>query len=106
MPTSPSRPSRRTRGKRPSPLIPSPLIPPPLPLPQEGRGGSAVISTPVRELAALVRARKVSPVELTELYLDRVERLGPTYNAVVTVMRDHALSQARRAQADMSAAPP
>ena len=69
----------------------------------EGRGGCAVIFTPVRELAALVRAREVSPVELAELFLDRLERLGPKYNAVVTVMRDHALSQARRAEGEIAA---
>ena len=62
-----------------------------------------MIFTPVRELAALVHARKVSPVELAELFLDRLERLGPRYNAVVTVMRDHALSQARRAEGEIAA---
>jgi len=62
-----------------------------------------VIFTPVRELAALVRARKVSPVELAELFLGRLERLGPKYNAVVTVMREHGLSQARRAEGEIAA---
>jgi aspartyl-tRNA(Asn)/glutamyl-tRNA(Gln) amidotransferase subunit A len=50
-----------------------------------------------------VRARKVRAVELAELYLDRLARIGPRYNAVVTVMRDHALGQARRADAEIAA---
>ena len=58
---------------------------------------------PVRELGELVRNRKVRAVELAELYLDRLERIGPRYNAVVTVMRDHALAQARRADAEIAA---
>ena len=62
-----------------------------------------MIFKPVRELAALVRAREVSPVELAEHFLDRLERLGPRYNAVVTVMREHALIQARRAEGEIAA---
>jgi aspartyl-tRNA(Asn)/glutamyl-tRNA(Gln) amidotransferase subunit A len=62
-----------------------------------------VIFTPVRELAALVRARTISPVELAEQFLERLERLGSKYNAVVTVMREHALAQARRAEGEIAA---
>jgi len=62
-----------------------------------------VLFRPVRELSALVRARQVSPVELVELYLDRLERIGPRYNAVITVMRDHAMAQARRAEGEIAA---
>jgi len=62
-----------------------------------------VLFTPLRELGGLLRTRKLLPVELAELFLDRLERLGPRYNAVVTVMRDHALSQARRAEGDIAA---
>ena len=62
-----------------------------------------MIFKPVRELAALVRAREISPVELAEVFLERLERLGPTYNAVVTVMREHALAQARRAEGEIAA---
>lgn len=64
---------------------------------------AGVLFRPVRELSALVRARQVSPVELAELCLDRLERVGPRYNAVVTVMRDHALGQARRAESEIAA---
>ncbi|HUO62703.1 MAG TPA: amidase [Terriglobales bacterium] len=62
-----------------------------------------VVFLPVRELGELVRTRQVRPVELAELCLDRLERVGPRYNAVVTVMRDHALAQARRAEGEIAA---
>lgn len=62
-----------------------------------------VLFTPLRELGGLLKTRKLLPVELTELYLDRLDRLGPRYNAVVTVMREHALSQARRAEGEIAA---
>jgi aspartyl-tRNA(Asn)/glutamyl-tRNA(Gln) amidotransferase subunit A len=62
-----------------------------------------VLFMPLRELSELVRTRQVRPIELAELYLDRLERFGPRYNAVVTVMRDHALAQARRAEDEIAA---
>jgi aspartyl-tRNA(Asn)/glutamyl-tRNA(Gln) amidotransferase subunit A len=58
---------------------------------------------PVRELAEAVRARQVSPVALAEAFLDRLERLGRRYNAVVTVTRERALAQARRAESEIAA---
>jgi aspartyl-tRNA(Asn)/glutamyl-tRNA(Gln) amidotransferase subunit A len=61
------------------------------------------VYTPVRELAEAVRTRQVSPVTLTEAVLDRLERLGPRYNAVVTVTRERALVQARRAEGEIAA---
>ena len=62
-----------------------------------------VLFKPVRELSEMLRKGQVSPVELTEFYLDRLERIGPRYNAVVTVMRAHAMAQARRAEGEISA---
>jgi aspartyl-tRNA(Asn)/glutamyl-tRNA(Gln) amidotransferase subunit A len=62
-----------------------------------------LVFTPVVELAARLRAGRLSPVLLAEIFLDRLERLGPRYNAVVTVTRDRALAAARRAEAEISA---
>ncbi len=56
----------------------------------------------VRELAEHVRARRLSPVALAELFLERLETLAPRYNAVVTVTRDRALDQARRAEREIA----
>lgn len=50
-------------------------------------------------LAALVRERQVSPVELTRIYLERIDRLDPRLRAYVTVCRDSALDAARAAEA-------
>jgi amidase len=47
------------------------------------------------ELAARVRAGEVSPVELAQLYLDRIERLDGELNSYVTVDADGALAAAR-----------
>jgi amidase len=60
---------------------------------------------PALELAVRVRAGEVSPVELTELYLDRIERLDPQLNAYVTVDAEGALASARVAESASSDAP-
>ena len=57
----------------------------------------------IAELAALMRARTVSPVEVTEAHLARIERLNPTLNAFVTVMAAEAREAARRAEAEIAA---
>src|SRR5213083_3558917 len=51
--------------------------------------------TPATELARLIRARQISPVELTRAVLERVERLNPIVNAFCTVTADAALDAAR-----------
>jgi aspartyl-tRNA(Asn)/glutamyl-tRNA(Gln) amidotransferase subunit A len=52
----------------------------------------------VVELGRLLRQKQTSATELATYFLDRLERIGPRYNAVVTVTRDRALAEA--AQAD------
>ena len=63
---------------------------------------SGTLYLPVRELASRIKARTLSPVALTELALSRLETLGPTLNAVVTVMRTSALAEARAAEAEIA----
>lgn len=58
---------------------------------------------PIRALSALVRAREISPIELTELFLARLEQLGPQYNAVVTITHERARQQARQAEREIMA---
>lgn len=53
---------------------------------------------PVTELSAQIRARKLSPVELTEAYLQRLETVGKRLNAVAYVMRETALKEAHAAE--------
>src|SRR5262247_4483518 len=54
--------------------------------------------TPATELAALISAKKLSPVELTRAVLERIERLNPAVNAFCTLTADQALAAAREAQ--------
>ncbi|HYE64682.1 MAG TPA: amidase, partial [Pyrinomonadaceae bacterium] len=55
----------------------------------------------VNDLAAQLRARRISPVELTEGYLERLEKFGARLGAVATIMRDSALGEAREAEREM-----
>ena len=54
--------------------------------------------TPAMELGRLLRCRELSPVELTDAILDRVERLIPTLGAFITVTADLARAEARAAE--------
>ena len=54
--------------------------------------------TPATELAGLIRAKKLSPVELTRGVLERIERLNPRLNAFCTLTPDAALAAARQAE--------
>ena len=58
---------------------------------------------PIRDLAARLKAKTLSPVALTEQCLTRLETLGSQLNAVVTVMRESALAEARRAESEIRA---
>ncbi|HYH78797.1 MAG TPA: amidase, partial [Longimicrobium sp.] len=58
---------------------------------------------PLPRLSAAIRARRLDPVELAEAALERLERLGPRLNAVVTVTRERALAEARAAKAEIAA---
>jgi aspartyl-tRNA(Asn)/glutamyl-tRNA(Gln) amidotransferase subunit A len=60
-----------------------------------------LVFTPIRELSTLIREGKISPIELTEVFLSRLEELGPRYNAVVNVTRKRAIQQARRAEEEI-----
>jgi len=51
------------------------------------------------EAARLVRDKKVSPVDLTQTCLRRIERLNPKLNAFITVTAESAMAQAREAEA-------
>lgn len=48
------------------------------------------------ELSALLRERKVTSLELTEIYLERLKRIGPKLECVVTLLEDSARDTARR----------
>lgn len=53
---------------------------------------------PATELAALIRRKKVSPVEVMDAVLDRIERVNPKLNAFVTLTADQARRDAKAAE--------
>jgi len=53
--------------------------------------------TPATELAKLYRVRKVSPLEVVQAVLARVDQVNPQVNAYVTIARESALKAARAA---------
>ena len=55
--------------------------------------------TPATELVTMIRAKQLSPVELTRAALERIERVNPTLNAFCTLTADTALARARDAEA-------
>jgi aspartyl-tRNA(Asn)/glutamyl-tRNA(Gln) amidotransferase subunit A len=57
----------------------------------------------LKELVAALAQKQVSSVELTTLFLDRIEKLNPTLNAFVTVDREKALAAARAADRKLGA---
>jgi Asp-tRNA(Asn)/Glu-tRNA(Gln) amidotransferase A subunit family amidase len=50
----------------------------------------------VAELGKALRTKHVSSVELAELFIGRLERLAPAYNALAALMADRAKREARR----------
>ena len=65
--------------------------------------GEDVLYLPVHELAERIRARELSPVELTEAYLERSRALGPRLNAYATLLPELARKQARQAEQEIAA---
>ena len=56
----------------------------------------------ITEAAKLLRSKSVSPVDLTQACLKRIERYNPALNAFITVTADQALASARAAEAEQS----
>ena len=56
-----------------------------------------MFNSTLRQLGAALRAKEISSVELTQLYLDRIARLNPALNAYITLDTEKSLAQARAA---------
>jgi Asp-tRNA(Asn)/Glu-tRNA(Gln) amidotransferase A subunit family amidase len=63
----------------------------------------ALAFQPVTALAPLIRARKVSAVDLAKMYLGRLKKYGDTLSCVVTLTEELALAQAAQADKDLAA---
>jgi aspartyl-tRNA(Asn)/glutamyl-tRNA(Gln) amidotransferase subunit A len=57
----------------------------------------------IAQASELLRQKEISPVDLTNACLARIEQLNPTINAFITVTRDSALAQARAAENEIRA---
>ncbi|HEV7376971.1 MAG TPA: amidase, partial [Pyrinomonadaceae bacterium] len=60
-----------------------------------------ILFSSITELATQIRARRISPVELTESYLERLEKIGKRLGAVASLMHDSALDEARAAEREI-----
>src|SRR5690606_27695733 len=59
-------------------------------------------SLSIAEAARLIRARKLSPVELTAACLERIETFQPQLDAFITVTAELARTQAQRAEREIA----
>jgi len=58
---------------------------------------------PVHRLAALIRERLISPTELTEIYLERLNRYDPVLLCAVTILEGRGREEAQQAEAEIRA---
>jgi aspartyl-tRNA(Asn)/glutamyl-tRNA(Gln) amidotransferase subunit A len=65
-----------------------------------GKDSDQLTDLTLTEASARIRQRTVTPTNLTEACLARIERYNPQLNAFITVMKDQALAQARDLDAE------
>src|SRR5271168_1388368 len=63
----------------------------------------AIAFAPVHQLSRWIETRKLTSTRLTSIYLKRIEQLNPKINCIITLTRDHALAQAKAADAEIAA---
>src|SRR5438477_6974749 len=63
--------------------------------------GEEIFHLSVSELAKRIEAKKLSPVELTQYFLDRSQKLGPRYNAYALLTPEIAMAQAKAAEKEI-----
>jgi len=94
-----------------SPLLPGTSVPKGassfktgvVPLPEVPADLEALAFLPVTQLAALLKSRKVTSTQLTQMYLSRLKRYDPTLRFVVTLTEERALAQALKADEEIAA---
>jgi aspartyl-tRNA(Asn)/glutamyl-tRNA(Gln) amidotransferase subunit A len=57
----------------------------------------------IGEMSARIRRQEISPVDVVQASLQRIEKLNPLLNAFITVLADEALAQAGIAEAEIKA---
>ena len=63
----------------------------------------ALAFLPAHRISALIRARKITSRQITDIYLERLTRLNPQLNCVVTLMADQARAEADAMDAELRA---
>ncbi len=72
---------------------------PHLPLPADE---ASIAFAPVAQLSRWIERRQLTSTRLTEIYLRRIERFDPQLHCIITLTREHALEQARKADAEIA----
>jgi amidase len=62
--------------------------------------------TPARKLARLIHSRKLSAAEVMRAFIERIERVNPQVNAIVTFLPEQALKEAKALDRRKGAKPP
>jgi Asp-tRNA(Asn)/Glu-tRNA(Gln) amidotransferase A subunit family amidase len=57
---------------------------------------------PLTELAQLIKSRKITSTELTQLYIERLKKYGSRLECVITLTEELALAQAKRADKEIA----
>ncbi len=57
---------------------------------------------PISELATLIKQKKITSLELTELFINRLKKYGDTLECVVTITEELALKQAQKADEEIA----
>ncbi len=71
-----------------------------IPLPADD---AAIAFAPVTQLSRWIEARQLTSLRLTNIYLDRIQRLDPKLRCIITLTRDLALAQANLADHEIAA---
>ena len=71
-----------------------------MPLPS---ADDAIAFAPVTQLSRWIESRQLTSERLTNIYLNRIDRLDRKIRAVITVTREHALARAKQADAEIAA---
>ena len=72
----------------------------PGPLPEKEED---IAYAPLTKLARWIEQKKLSSERLTQIYLKRIEQFNPKLRCVITLTREHALEQAKEADAEIAA---
>ncbi len=99
-------PSTKFDPRRPDTRLPTEnasLHPVSAPVPPYNGKPESLAFASVATLSRLIRAHKITSMELTRMYLDRLKRFGSRLNCVITLTEALALKQAARADAEIAA---